>query len=96
MSALAKPNVKGQVVIPKKVRDSLGITPETLLNIVIRGQGVYIYPVREAATADQFSYLKILEKTQGTWGKESHEEVRERKSRRRLELSATLRNKKAW
>lgn len=95
MNTIAKPNVKGQVVIPKKVRESLGITPDTFLNIVVRGQGIYMYPLMPDAT-DAFSYLKILEKTRGAWGKETPEEARARRARRKLELAASRRNKKAW
>lgn len=90
-------NTKGQVVIPKDVRDSLGITPQTPLNIVLRGEGVYLYPVREVLTSERGSvpYAEILKKTQGAWGRDPLEVVSERK-RRKFELKASQRSKKGW
>ncbi len=63
------PNSKGQIVIPKQLRDALGITPKTPLNLVLRGGGIYIYPIDEVITKleSESSYLSILEKTQGAW-----------------------------
>lgn len=44
---IAKPNKKGQVVIPKKLRDELGITSDTAINFILRDNGLYMYPVEE-------------------------------------------------
>lgn len=97
ITTISQTNAKGQVVIPKSVRDLLGITPQTLLNIVLRGEGVYLYPIKEFLTYEKetFPYLEILKRTQGAWGKDLKEEKLERK-RKRLELMATKRNKKEW
>ena len=64
---ITKTNQKGQIVIPKKFRSVLGIRTNDLLNLVIRGRGIYICPVTEVITSseDENSYLKILEKTRG-------------------------------
>lgn len=90
------PNAKGQIVIPKKIRNDLGITPQTHLNLVARDGVIYIYPVSDVVTLvkGESSYLKFLEKTQGTWARDDWR-VKEKK-RRKLELKANEKNKKAW
>jgi len=66
---IVNPNQKGQLVIPKQIRDSLGITPDTPLNIVLRGNGFYIYPISgiSSETPNEQTYLKILQTTRGAW-----------------------------
>ncbi|MEK7534411.1 MAG: AbrB/MazE/SpoVT family DNA-binding domain-containing protein [Patescibacteria group bacterium] len=93
---IAEPNKKGQIVIPKKLREALGITPQTHLNLVLRGRGIYIYPIDEVVTKleSESPYLAILEKTQGAWADDkSWDKTEER--RRKIELTASLRRKKA-
>ncbi len=95
VGTITKTNQKGQIVIPKRFRKLLGINPDDLLNLVIRGRGIYIYPITEiiTSTEGESSYLKILEKTKGkcseNWGK-----LREK--RRAIELSASKKRKKRW
>ncbi len=50
IGTVTKANKKGQLVIPKKIRDELEIKQGTLLNIVQRGEGGYIYPIRAVFT----------------------------------------------
>ncbi len=38
-------SVKGQVVIPKEVRDALGITPGTVLDVRLEGKKIIMEPV---------------------------------------------------
>lgn len=94
---IAEPNKKGQIVIPKKLRDALGITPQTSLNLVLRGGGIYIYPIDEvvAKVESESPYLNILEKTQGAWADDKSWDKTE-KRRRKIELAASLRRKRAW
>lgn len=96
VSTISQTNAKGQVVIPKEVRDSLGITPQTPLNIVLRGEGVYLYPVKEILTSEKgaFPYLKILEKTQGSWKGDSW--LKTEKKRKEIEAKASTRRKREW
>lgn len=89
----ATANQKGQVVIPKKLRDDLNISDSVLLHILKRGNGFYVYPVKEVIGFDQndASYLNVLIKTKGGWGdsvkiSHSHE----------LELKASTKRKTAW
>lgn len=95
VGVIIKPNQKGQVVIPKEFRKILGIKNNVPLNIVVRGRGIYIYPVSEVITTaeSESSYLKILEKTRGKW-KEPWEKLR--KKRRAVELSASKKRKQIW
>lgn len=92
---LTEPNKKGQVVIPKEIRDELGITEHTTLNLVIRGGGIYIYPVKEVLTKieGESAYLKILEKTKGAWANDDWEKTE--KKRRKIEKAAT-KKRREW
>ena len=38
---------KGQVVIPKRIREELGLTPGTVLMVWVEGKRVVLEPVRE-------------------------------------------------
>lgn len=93
---IVEPNSKGQIVIPKKVRDALGITPQTPLNLVVRGTGIYLYPIDEVMTKmeGESSYLKLLEQTQGSWANDDWNE--QEKKIRKIELTAAGKNKQAW
>jgi len=96
IGTIAKPNQKGQVVIPKKMRRALGIDADVSLNLVLRGNGIYIYPVQEVLTKGEkeSSYLEILQKTQGAWAQENWDSLR--KKRNQTELSASKERKQAW
>lgn len=96
VGVITKPNQKGQIVIPKKMREVLGINDNVALNLILRGNGIYIYPVEEVVAKGEreSSYLEILQKTQGTWRKEDWGTVR--KKRRKIELTASKKRKQAW
>lgn len=89
-------NDKGQVVIPKDIRDSLGIDSSVTLNITVSGHGIYISPVEEFVTKtdSESSYLKLLEKTRGTWGIKDSGKTEEARSE--IELKASKRRKASW
>lgn len=95
---ITKPNEKGQIVIPKDLRDELGISEKVSLHLVKKGQGIYIYPIEEVIGGFDTvgSYAAILRKTQGTWGKETNKEKRRAKAQRTLELKAAKLAKEAW
>ena len=38
---------KGQVVIPKKIRDALGLSPGTVLRVEVEGKKVVLEPLKE-------------------------------------------------
>lgn len=94
---ITQTNKKGQIVIPKEIRDALGIAANIPLNVVLRGEGIYIYPIREVITdldTNNNAYLKILEKTLGSWKQDSWKKTEQ--TRRKIEIRATTKNKKAW
>lgn len=93
---ITRANQKGQIVIPKEIRETLGINVNVSLNLLLRGNGLYIYPIEEVITKTEkeSSYLEILQKTQGTWTKEDWGLLR--KKRRTTELIASEKRRKAW
>lgn len=96
IGTIAQPNQKGQIVIPKQIRERLKITSSSVLNLILRENAIYIYPVEEVITkaGRETSYLELLKKTQGSWSKENWDELR--KKRRRIELSASNKRKQPW
>lgn len=93
---IARPNQKGQIVIPKPLREALKIKPNVPLNLVQRNGGIYLQPVEDFVPSLQGenAYLKILEKTQGSWKGENLEKLS--KKRRQIELTASKKRKQSW
>lgn len=93
---IVKPNTKGQIVIPKKIREALGIRENVPLNLVVNGEGIYLHPIKEVnqdlETTD--SFIQILKKTQGSWARDDWPKTEKRG--RRIELEASKRRKKGW
>jgi AbrB family looped-hinge helix DNA binding protein len=94
IGVFAKPNTKGQIVIPKEMRDKLGIDEHVTLNITLVGNGIHVYPVSHFVTKaeKESSYLKLLGKTKGAWGTDASKQDQRRES----ELTASAKRKKAW
>lgn len=90
------PNHKGQIVIPKEIRDALSIDTNATLNIILAGKGIYIYPVEEFLTKaeGESSYIKLLEKTKGSWKDDNWDTFSKKKSK--IELEASNSRKRAW
>ncbi len=88
------PNAKGQIVIPKGIRDKLGINEKVTLNITVSGNAIHIYPVSGfiTSTEGESSYSQLLEKTKGSWG--TVKPLSPAKSQ--LELAASKKRKKTW
>lgn len=93
---ITTPNAKGQVVIPKKFRDKLGISENTTLNIVLGNDSVQIYPISSVVKTIEANkaLLKILEQTQGSWAGDDWPKTE--KKQRKIELPASKRAKNAW
>lgn len=93
---IATPNEKGQIVIPQEVRKALGITAGVALNITVRGNAIHVYPVEEVISRGESeqSYVKLLEKTQGTWGEDDW--TAKRKQRKTVEHTASRKRKRVW
>lgn len=96
LGIIIKSNEKGQLVIPKDLREKLGIEPDSLLHVVLRGDGIYIYPVHGIIkdTKNENSYVKVLERTKGTWAQAVNNGASGTK--RQLELEASTKRKRAW
>lgn len=96
---IVEPNSKGQIVIPKEVREKLGIIPGLSLNLTVAGGGIHIYPVDGVITEINAENIrsKIWEKTAGAWADADWDEYdKQQKRRRKIELEASRRRKKAW
>jgi AbrB family looped-hinge helix DNA binding protein len=83
-------NAKGQVAIPKEFREALGINKDVALNMIVRGKSICIYPIADvlSTTQNESSYLKILEKTQGSWKNNNWDKLRSKR-----ELSGSKKRK---
>lgn len=95
---IIKLNQKGQIVILKEIRKSLGMGTDAFLNVIQRGQGIYLYPVRGVIDYPQGeeSYSAILMRTKGAWKGDGSQGVSGEKKRRSIELQASKRRKQAW
>lgn len=92
---ITQPNKKGQIVIPKKFRDALGINDTVPLNITIYGSGIYIHPLAAVGRAPkEQTYAHVLKKTQGSWKDGDWSALEKR--RRKIERAASVKRKKAW
>lgn len=93
---ITQTNQKGQIVIPKKIREALGINEKTPLNIILSDNGIHIYPIEEVITKteSESTYLEILKKTQGGWKNENWATIE--KKRKKIELDASKKRKKLW
>ena len=62
VGTLTQANQKGQIVIPKEMRENLGIERDSLLQLILRGKGIDVYPVEEiiTRTKKEPSYVKVL------------------------------------
>ena len=80
----------------KVTAEELGITSKTSLNLVVRGKGIYLYPIHQIITKEEgeSSYLRLLEQTQGSWAGDDWE--KQEKKIRAVELQASKKNIQAW
>ncbi len=69
VGTIVRIGTKGQIVIPKEIRDNLGLAVDSPLNILLENGGIYIQPVESILThADrETTYPEILKRTQGAW-----------------------------
>jgi bifunctional DNA-binding transcriptional regulator/antitoxin component of YhaV-PrlF toxin-antitoxin module len=93
---LAYTNKKGQVVIPKKMRDDLGIDFTVALALQLVGKSIVLSPIESVITKAETenSYLEVLRATKGAWANSPKEKNALQK--RKLELDASKRRKREW
>ncbi len=98
MTTITQPNAKGQIVIPKKIRDSLGIDTNSYLSIVASENALHIYPVEliSSKPLNRTAYLKLLKQNRGRWGPATKEEIEREKKQREVDLKAVEEARKAW
>ncbi len=91
---LINTNGKGQIVIPQEYRNLLGITPDVLLNVTPKLNGIFIQLVEKVLpkTDSDDLYLEVLKSTRGAWGAVSTNTAKKRK----IELSVSTSRKKKW
>lgn len=91
LGIISTPNTKGQIVIPKKYRDRLGLTPHTPLNIVVQNQGIFIHPLKNLTQSD--ISIDILQKTKGAWAKQNQSQWQKQENqKRKIELKSSQKN----
>lgn len=99
MGLVAQPNAKGQMVIPKKIRDKFAITEKTFLNISVNDHGFFVHPIDKIEQEHDINrevFLAFLKTNRGRWGKATKEGLAKEKRQRKLELEASKRRKQAW
>ena len=47
LDVIVKPMERGQITLPQKIRERLGITKDTLLNVTLEGDKVVIMPLKK-------------------------------------------------
>lgn len=93
------PNAKGQVVIPWRIREGLGIDENTQLQMVVSGQSVVMYPLVDVMRRNRLgreTFREVLARTAGAWGPATGEDLRLERARRKRELAASRKRAKAW
>lgn len=99
---IVEPNSKGQIVIPKKIRDELNINESTPLNMIVRDDAIHLYLITDVTTIAEAEFsrrklLAVLEKTRDAWADEDWAAYdKKEKERRKIELKVAKRMKKAW
>lgn len=93
---ITRPNSKGQIVIPKKMREKLGIDEGVLLNVSMKNDGVYITVLDKPfrISSEDVLILEILKKTAGSWVNDDWGKYEGK--RRKVEINAARNRKKAW
>ena len=91
-TTISHTNQKGQLVIPKDIRDRLEIDDTVDLLIKLMGNSIIISPIDTiiASSDQECSFLDVLEQTKGSWKTAKPPE------KRNLELEAAKKRRKSW
>jgi AbrB family looped-hinge helix DNA binding protein len=75
MTIHTKVSAKGQIVIPKDVRDKLAWTQGTSLEVVAGNGGVFLRPVKQCSDESFESFAKRIQKMVGYKGPKITDEM---------------------
>ncbi len=94
---IVTPNSKGQIVIPQKMRASLGLTSQTPLQAIQVGQSIVLHPITDITKGEDYNneiFDQVLEKTAGSWAGDDWERTVLRRDK--VERRAAKEGTKAW
>lgn len=93
IGTIVTPNTKGQIVIPYKIRQNLGITAQTSLQLLQAGQSIVLHPISDIIRKidSDSTYLEVLKRTQGSWAGDDWPKTEKR--RHQIEQRAALKRK---
>lgn len=96
LGVITQTNDKGQLVVPKSYRDTLGINPNVPLQILLKTDGFYVRMIENVITKNTGSdlYLQLLDNTAGTWVNDNWNQTENK--RKLIEKKASLSRKQVW
>ncbi|MEK7504429.1 MAG: AbrB/MazE/SpoVT family DNA-binding domain-containing protein [Patescibacteria group bacterium] len=96
LGIITQTNDKGQMVIPKSYRDTLGINPDVPLQLLLKTDGFYVRMVENVITKNAGSdlYLQLLDNTAGAWADDNWDNTQNQ--RKIIEKKASQTRKKIW
>lgn len=96
LTTIAKPNSKGQIVIPKKFRQELNIDENVFVNLILKTDGVFITPLNRPQTSSDSNkiFQNVLKMTAGAWKGDDWEETEKRRGQ--IEIKAAKARKQKW
>jgi bifunctional DNA-binding transcriptional regulator/antitoxin component of YhaV-PrlF toxin-antitoxin module len=95
------PTSKWQITIPQKVREKVGLSLTTPLNVSSWAGKVLVTPIKQAVAEDIWSeekrakLLRVLAQTRGMWTNNKDGLSRIRKQRK-IDIEEVKRMKKSW
>ena len=96
LGIITQTNDKGQLVVPKNYRDTLGINPNVPLQLLLKTDGFYVRMIENIITKNTGSdlYLQLLDNTAGAWANDSW--IQSANKRKLIEKKASQLRKKSW
>jgi AbrB family looped-hinge helix DNA binding protein len=93
-NTITKPNIKGQIVIPKEIRKKLNISADTWLNIDLKGNSIHITTLHKSPSTPNSRSIAIdvIKYTAGTWQDEDWKAIEN--ERHCIEQNASITRKK--
>lgn len=96
LTTIAKPNSKGQIVIPKRFRQELNIDGNVFVNLILKSDGVLISPLNRSTISPDSKkiFQEILKITSGAWKGDDWKETEKRRGQ--IEIKAAKARKSEW